>query len=136
MIFLFIVAFAAASLLPLGSEWAVIAALELAYAAPVIWLVATAGNVAGGLVNAWLGRESLRWQHKSWYPVKGKQLVRAQTWFGRYGQASLLLAWVPIVGDPLVVVAGMMQLAYWRVLAWLIVAKGARYAGLIWLWQA
>lgn len=136
MLWLLLIAFVAASLLPLGSEWAVIAAIEIGQPVLLVWCVATLGNVGGGMLNAWLGRQSLRWQHKAWYPAKGKPLERAQAWFGRYGQVSLLLSWVPVVGDPLVVVAGLLRLSYWRVLAWLILAKGARYAGLIWLWQA
>lgn len=131
---LFGIAFFAASLLPLGSEWAVIVALEKGHLLWLVWLFATAGNVLGGLLNAWLGRQFLRWQYKPWYPINVQQLQKGQAWFARYGQWSLLLSWVPVIGDPLVVVAGWLKMSYWRIGVWLLAAKGGRYGVLTYLW--
>ncbi|SDT07761.1 DedA family protein [Pseudomonas fuscovaginae UPB0736] len=125
---LFISAFGAATLLPLQSE-AVLVALLWAkqHSAFALLCVATAGNVAGSLVNWVLGRYLEHWRDKAWFPVSDKQLARVQNTYHRYGRWSLLLSWVPVIGDPLTVVAGLMREPWWSFLAIVTVAKAARY---------
>ena len=124
---LFIAAFLAATILPAQSE-AGLAALILASPASVILLVATAslGNVLGSVVNWYLGRGINRFTGKSWFPAN-EQLSRATSWYSRYGRWSLLLSWVPIIGDPLTVVAGIMREPLLRFLLIVGVAKTGRY---------
>ena len=124
---LFIAAFLAATILPAQSE-AGLAALILASPASVILLVATAslGNVLGSLVNWYLGRGINRFTRKSWFPANVK-LSRATSWYSRYGRWSLLLSWVPIIGDPLTVVAGIMREPLLRFLLIVGIAKTSRY---------
>ena len=107
---LFFVAFGAATLLPLQSE-AVLSGLIVLGDYPVATLVAvaTCGNVLGSVVNWLLGRSIDRWRHKRWFPVGAAQLERAQQGYHRYGRWTLLLSWVPVIGDPLTVVAGVMR---------------------------
>ena len=129
---LFASAFLAATILPFSSE-AVLAALTVADGADVLllWAVASAGNVLGAVANWVLGRFCLTWRDRRWFPVRPAELERAQRWFGRYGQWSLLFAWVPIVGDPLTVAAGLLRVK----LAWFLIlvsiGKGGRYAVVI-----
>ncbi|HYQ39929.1 MAG TPA: YqaA family protein [Pseudomonas sp.] len=126
---LFLAAFGAATLLPLQSE-AVLVGLLLAKSQPVaaLLVVATAGNVLGSLLNWLLGLHLERFRQRRWFPVGEAHLQRAQRWYRRYGRWSLLLSWLPVVGDPLTLVAGVMRESFWVVLACVILAKGVRYA--------
>jgi len=128
---LFLAAFGAASLLPLQSE-AVLVGLLLAESHPVaaLLVVATAGNLLGSLLNWWLGRSLDRFRHRRWFPVGAAQLDRAQHWYRRYGRWSLLLSWLPVVGDPLTLVAGMLRESLWVFLLLVGLAKGLRYLAL------
>ncbi|MCQ2030362.1 DedA family protein [Stutzerimonas zhaodongensis] len=125
---LFIAAFAAATLVPAQSE-AVLVGLLLhgAYSPAVLLFLATLGNVLGSLVNWLLGRSVERLRHKRWFPVSDQQLERAQRRYHRYGRWSLLLSWVPIIGDPLTVIAGTLREPLWSFLLLVTLAKGARY---------
>ncbi len=125
---LFIAAFLAATILPAQSE-AGLAALILASPASVTLLVATAslGNILGSVVNWYLGRGINRFTVKSWFPATANQLSRATCWYHRYGRWSLLLSWVPFIGDPLTVVAGIMREPLLRFLLIVGLAKTGRY---------
>ena len=121
-------ALVAATLLPAQSE-AVLVALLLDGSHPV-WLliaVATAGNVLGSVINWVLGRFLLRWRNKPWFPVSDRALEKAQARYARWGRWSLLGAWLPVVGDPLTVVAGVMREPFGSFLALVTLAKGGRY---------
>ncbi len=126
---LFLSAFLAATILPFSSE-AVMAGLLAfeSYDPWTLWAVASVGNTLGALVNWALGRYCLHWQDRKWFPVKPKQLVKAHDWFGRYGSWTLLLAWVPIVGDPLTFAAGILRVNVWLFLSLVASGKAARYA--------
>ncbi|MWV16162.1 DedA family protein [Pseudomonas sp. L-22-4S-12] len=128
---LFLAAFGAATLLPLQSE-AVLAGLLLAGQQPIasLLLVATAGNVLGSALNWLLGRYLERWREKRWFPVSADRLQRAQQAYHRYGRWSLLLSWVPLIGDPLTVVAGVMREPFWSFLLIVLLAKAGRYLAL------
>lgn len=132
LIGLFASAFLAATILPLSSE-VVLAALTVSDGADlvVLWAVASVGNTLGAVVNWWLGRFCLRWSDRRWFPVKPAELDRARLWFNRYGTWTLLLAWVPIVGDPLTVAAGLLRVRLgWFVLL-VAIGKSGRYAAVV-----
>lgn len=103
---LFALALIAATLLPAQSETALVALLLRGDSALGLVAAASIGNVLGSLINWWLGREALRFQAKRWFPIKASALLRAQAWYGKYGKWSLLLSWMPIIGDPLTLAAG------------------------------
>lgn len=133
MLSLFLVALASSTLLPGGSE-AWLAYLWCADEPPwTLWLVATTGNTLGSLINVGLGRYARRFQDKRWFPASPRALARAEGWYRRFGEWSLLLSWAPLIGDALTVLAGVMRLHWWRAVVWIVVAKGARYAVLLWL---
>lgn len=125
---LFLSAFGAATLLPLQSE-GVLVALILRGEHPVWTLlaVATVANVLGAVVNAMLGRTLLRWRGRRWFPASEVQLARAQQRYRRFGYWSLLASWVPLIGDPLTVVAGVMREPWWRFTLLVFIAKAGRY---------
>ena len=125
---LFMAAFVAATVLPAQSE-AVLVGLLLTGSYPVgsLLIAASVGNVLGSLVNWLLGRGIERLRDRPWFPARPSALERAQQWYQRYGKWSLLLSWVPIVGDPLTVVAGVMREPLATFLVLVTLAKVARY---------
>ena len=120
--------FLAATILPAQSE-AGLAALILAAPSSVTLLVITAslGNILGAVVNWYLGRGLTGFAGKWWFPANSGQLARTTGWYDKYGRWSLLLSWVPIIGDPLTVVAGIMREPLPRFLLIVGIAKTARY---------
>ncbi len=129
---LFLAAFLAATIVPAQSE-AVLVGLILAGDRSLILLllVATTGNVLGSVVNWLLGRFIERFRDRPWFPVSRPRLAQAEAWYRRFGIWSLLLSWVPIIGDPLTVVAGVMREPWWRFLLIVTLAKGGRYLVLL-----
>ena len=125
---LFVAALGAATLLPIQSE-AVLVGMLLSdrYVVSSLLAVATVGNVLGSALNWLLGRSVERFRHKRWFPVSESKLEKAQQSYLRYGRWSLLLSWVPIIGDPLTVVAGVMREPLWSFLLIVTLAKGVRY---------
>ncbi|MCD9458175.1 YqaA family protein [Marinibactrum halimedae] len=117
--------------MPFSSEVTLVALLAKSYPTVGLWAVATLGNTLGAVVNWVLGRYLIHLESKPWFPFKRHQRQRAQGWFQQYGKWSLLFAWLPIVGDALTFLAGVMRVPF----AWLIVltaiGKGARYAVVI-----
>lgn len=122
---LFLAAFVSATLLPVGSEPALFGLLKLN--PDLFWsaiLVATAGNTLGGAVDWWMGygaREAVdKYRHS-------KSHVKALDWLERLGPKACLLAWLPIVGDPLCAVAGWLELRFWPCLGYMLIGKLLRY---------
>jgi membrane protein YqaA with SNARE-associated domain len=128
---LFLAALVAATVLPMQSE-AVLVGLLVAgkHPAGALILVATVGNVLGSVINWYLGRFLLRYRDRRWFPVSGRQLARARVWYRRYGRWSLLGSWLPVVGDPLTVAAGLMREPLGPFLALVTIAKAGRYLAL------
>ncbi|MDO8909889.1 MAG: YqaA family protein [Pseudohongiella sp.] len=130
---LFFAGFIAATLFPASSEIFLLALFQQGYIPWLLWLAATAGNTLGSCVNWYLGREILRLRHKRWFPVTAEQLQRAEMQFKRYGIWSLLLAWLPVVGDPLTFIAGSLRVRFDLFFVLVAIGKGLRYAALIFL---
>jgi membrane protein YqaA with SNARE-associated domain len=125
---LFLVALAAGSILPMQSEAALAGLLLTTEFAPVtLVLVATVGNVAGSAINWLLGRGVERFKDRRWFPVSEPMLERAKSWYHGYGRWSLLLSWVPVIGDPLTVVAGVMREPFSTFIVLIAIAKLTRY---------
>ncbi|KPX82526.1 Uncharacterized protein ALO63_03414 [Pseudomonas amygdali pv. mori] len=125
---LFAVAFGAATLLPLQSE-AMLAGMLLSerYATTLLLVMATTGNVLGSVVNWYLGRSIERFRHKRWFPISERHLDKAQIIYRRHGRCALLLSWVPIIGDPITMIAGVMREPLWSFLLVVTFAKALRY---------
>lgn len=125
---LFLAAFLAATILPAQSE-AVLAGLLIAGNQPAIALlvVASTGNILGSLANWFLGRGIERFRHHRWFPASPEKLLKAERFYARWGYWSLLASWVPIIGDPLTVISGVLREPIWRFLLLVSVAKIGRY---------
>ncbi len=128
---LFGVAFLAATVLPAYSE-VLLAGLAAAGHDPLaLWAWASAGNTLGAALNWLLGRFLLHFENRSWFPFRTEMLRRSQRWFQRFGVWSLLFAWLPIGGDALTFIAGVMRVPFPVFLILTGIGKGARYAILL-----
>jgi len=125
---LFTAAFAAATLLPFYSELALVGLLAAGYDPWLLWCWATAGNTLGAALNYVLGRWLVHWQDRPWFPFKERQLGPARRWYARWGIWSLLLAWLPVGGDALTFIAGLMRVRFPLFFVLTALGKGARYA--------
>jgi membrane protein YqaA with SNARE-associated domain len=125
---LFLTSLAAATIIPAQSE-AMLTGLLLwkEYDPILLLLVATVGNVLGAVINWMLGRAIEHYKHRRWFPFKEAQLESAVAWYQRYGRWSLLLSWVPIIGDPITVVAGILREKLFVFLLLVTLAKATRY---------
>ena len=132
LVVLFVCAVLAATLLPLGSEPVLLALL--AFYPELLWpslLVATVGNTLGGAIGWWMGYGAQRWMAKRLNQERVTVHMRALNWLERIGPPACLGAWLPIIGDPLCVVAGYLRLPFWPCLAYMAIGKGLRYLLLI-----
>jgi membrane protein YqaA with SNARE-associated domain len=134
LVVLFLVSLLAATIFPAQSE-ALLAALHLQghYAPGVLIAVATSGNVLGSCINWLLGRFITHFRDRRWFPVKEKALRKAEATYLRYGVWSLLFAWVPVLGDPLTVIAGALRTPFIPFLILVTAGKLARYVVLVML---
>ena len=90
-------------------------------------LFATFGNVLGALVNWYLGKFFVHYKEKKWFPIKVDKLAKGEKYYKKYGRVSLLLSWMPIIGDPITLVAGILKEPLWSFLILVTIAKGLRY---------
>ncbi len=128
---LFAWSFLAATLLPLGSEAALIAIVRTEEQVLVPVVVATTGNYLGACTTYWLGRRAAQALGKD-QPEGGTSDTRAARLLRRYGQPVLLLSWVPLVGDALVALAGGMRTPFFKFSFWTVLGKAARYVVVAW----
>jgi membrane protein YqaA with SNARE-associated domain len=125
---LFLSAFGAATLLPLQSEAVLLGLLVQAKQnAGLLIAVASLGNILGSCVNWYLGLKIEHYKDKKWFPVSEDKMLKAQAIYQKYGYWSLLLSWVPIIGDPITLIAGLLKEKFTRFLLMVSVAKTGRY---------
>ena len=124
---MFLSAFLAATILPLSSEIVLGCLITAGVGAVPVVAVATAGNVLGSCVNYWLGGAAAGWLSRHVSRVSPEDIRRARKQFQAWGTGSLLLAWVPVIGDPLTVVAGMLRVNPVVFLVLVTIGKLGRY---------
>lgn len=131
---LFASALIASTLIPLQSEALLIAALLVDGVDPTAAvIVAGAGNTIGGQINWVIGRFARRFEGARWFPVSAATLARAERWYARWGLWSLLLCWLPWIGDPLTVPAGALRANFWLFTVITLAVRLARYAVVAWI---
>ena len=126
-------AFLAATILPFSSEALLYALLRDGGNPLILVAVATLGNTLGAVVNWLLGLYLLHFQDRRWFYFSRQQITNAQRWFQRYGIWSLLFAWMPIGGDALTLIAGIMRVRLWIFLLLVGAGKAARYMSVVYL---
>ncbi|QDV10004.1 Inner membrane protein YqaA [Planctomycetes bacterium Poly30] len=130
---LFTAAFLSATLLPGVSEATLAALLLRGHDSFQLWAVATLGNTLGSVVNWGLGRYFLHFQDARWFPFKPERLERASRWFEARGVWTLTLGWVPVIGDALTFIAGVLRTPLWLFVVLVGLGKAVRYAVVVWL---
>lgn len=124
---LFVSAFLAATILPLSSEIVLGALLMKGLSPTALVIIATTGNVLGSLTNYALGYWASLEVIKKWLKLSENEFVRAEKRFTKYGVFSLCFAWVPIIGDPLTVIAGILRIRLFWFVVLVAVGKLLRY---------
>ncbi len=131
---LFIISFLAATILPLSSELVLSTMLLTdSFDKYLLLVVASFGNILGSSVNWYLGKKILIFKDKKWFPANERQIAKGEIYFKKYGIWSLLLAWVPIIGDPLTIVAGILRVKFFTFLLLISISKISRYIFLIFI---
>ncbi|ETX11309.1 membrane protein [Marinomonas ushuaiensis DSM 15871] len=131
--FIFLISFLSATILPLGSEGALLYyASDTGLSVFWLWFLASVGNTLGSLTNWLLGLYLLRYEDKKWFPVNAETRKKAERLFNRYGVFSLLFTWLPIVGDGIALVSGVLRTSIWYFLPLVLVGKSVRYALILW----
>jgi membrane protein YqaA with SNARE-associated domain len=131
---LFTVSFLAATILPFSSEFTLAGLIATSnYDNLLLLIVASFGNVLGSVVNWILGFYSRNLTTKKWFPFKDKQINNSSKWFSKFGKWSLLFAWVPIIGDPLTLVAGLLRVRFLEFLILVMIGKISRYLVIFYL---
>ena len=125
---LLLISFLAATILPLSSELALASLLKTnEYNSFVLIATASLGNILGSIFNWLLGLYLFEYIYKKWFPFKEKQINIATKRFNKFGIWSLLFAWVPIIGDPLTFIAGVLKINFLLFLVLVTVGKISRY---------
>ena len=125
---LFAISFLAATILPFSSELTLAGLIATSdYDNLLLFIVASFGNVLGSVVNWALGSYSRNLTTKKWFPFKETQIERSSKWFRKFGKWSLLFAWVPVVGDPLTLVAGILKVKFIDFIILVAIGKVSRY---------
>lgn len=130
---LFILSFLASTLLPVGSEW--LLALMLVKGYPVATTVATAttGNCLGAITTWMIGMYGGEWLIGRVLRISPPELEKARGYYQKYGIFSLFFSWLPIIGDPLCLIAGIMRINFWPFLLLVSSGKLIRYLVTAWL---
>ena len=131
---LLLFSFLAATFLPFSSE-VILTTMYLSknFNIFILLIVASTGNISGSLFNWYLGKKILIFKDKKWFPISDDKLKKSEKFFQKYGVWSLLLAWVPIIGDPLTMIAGVLRIKLIVFLIFVSISKISRYVFIIYL---
>jgi membrane protein YqaA with SNARE-associated domain len=124
---LFFMSFLASTLVPLGSEWLLVLMLVGGFEPVATVVVATLGNYLGAVVTYLIGIGGGAWLIEKVLRVSPPQQERARNYYHRYGVYSLLFSWLPVVGDPLCLVGGMLKINFGMFSLLVATGKLARY---------
>ena len=125
---LFAISFLAATILPFSSELTLAGLIATSdYDNLLLLIVASFGNVLGSVLNWALGSYSRNLTTKKWFPFKETQIERSSKWFRKFGKWSLLFSWVPVLGDPLTLVAGILRVKFIDFIILVAIGKVSRY---------
>ena len=125
---LFSISFLAATILPFSSELMLAGLIATSnYDNFLLLIFASLGNILGSTINWVLGFYSRNLTTNKWFPFKLSQIESSSKWFDKFGKWSLLFAWVPIMGDPLTLVAGLLRVKFLEFLLLVSIGKVSRY---------
>tara|TARA_B100000530_G_C15700918_1_gene385968 strand:+ start:252 stop:647 length:396 start_codon:yes stop_codon:yes gene_type:complete len=124
----------AATILPLSSE-IVLTTMLLTnlFEKNILLITASSGNILGSVVNWYLGKKISVYKDRKWFPVSPQQLEKSEYYFNQYGLWSLLLAWVPIIGDPITLLAGVLKVRFSIFILLVSISKISRYVFILYI---
>lgn len=128
--FLFVLSFLAATVLPLGSEWLVVVMVAQGLSPQHVVITATFGNYLGACTTFFLGLWGANLLITKVLQIDDNQLEKAQSLYEKYGSWTLLLSWMPVIGDPLCLVAGALKVGFLRFSLLVFTGKFLRYGSL------
>lgn len=129
---MFLMGFLASTLLPVGSEWLLIALLIKGLDPFWLLVCATSGNFLGACLTYVVGLYGSDLTMKKIFKIDEKKRARAEAIFDKYGTMSLLFSWLPVIGDPLCLVGGIMRMSFPKYAVLVFIGKLIRYAGTVW----
>jgi membrane protein YqaA with SNARE-associated domain len=130
---LFLLSFLAATLFPIGSEWLLVAMLVQRHDPLMVVCVATAGNYLGACTSYAAGLYGGRFITERLLRISDRERLRAEQLFAKYGSWSLFFTWLPIIGDPLCLVGGLLKIRFVKFSILVATGKLGRYAVVTWL---
>jgi len=125
-LYLFVIAFLSATLLPLGSEVLLLYNLSIDLNVYFLFLAATLGNTLGSILNYYLGYKGEEFLVRKKI-LKEEKILKTKKIFDKYGGYSLLFSWMPVIGDPITIVAGMLHYDIKKFIYLTLISKGMRY---------
>jgi len=125
-LYLFFIAFLSATVFPLGSEALLLYDLSIDLNIYILFLVATVGNTIGSIVNYYIGLKGEKFLARKKI-LKKEKVIKTKRFFDKYGGYTLLFSWVPIIGDPITIVAGMLRYDFKKFIYLTLISKGIRY---------
>jgi len=131
---LFGISFLAATILPFSSELSLAGLISTSnFNNSLLLIAASLGNILGSVVNWFIGFYSRNFTSKKWFPFNELQITTSSKWFEKFGKWSLLFAWVPILGDPLTLVAGLLRVRFLDFIILVAIGKVSRYLVVLYL---
>ncbi len=130
---LFFVSFLASTVLPLGSEWLLVALIVQGKDPSLSVITATLGNYCGACTTYWIGIYGSSWLITRVLRIDDNARNRAERFYAKYGSWSLLFSWVPLVGDPLCLAGGLLETGFIRFSILVFSGKLVRYAAVAYL---
>jgi len=125
---IFFLSFLAATIIPFSSEVGLLSYMALGkFNNELLLIFANLGNILGSCVNYILGLYIIKFKTKLWFPLKDNQILKATNWFNRFGVYSLFFAFLPIVGDPLTLIAGIFRVSFIKFIILVSLGKILRY---------
>jgi len=125
-LYLFFIAFLSATVFPLGSEALLLYDLSIDLNVYILFFVATVGNTIGSIVNYYIGLKGEKFLARKKI-LKKEKVIKTKRFFDKYGGYTLLFSWVPIIGDPITIVAGMLRYDFKKFIYLTLISKGIRY---------
>jgi len=125
---IFFLSFLSATIITFSSEVGLFSYMALGkFNNELLFFFASLGNILGSCVNYILGLYIIKFKTKSWFPFKDNQILKATNWFNRFGVYSLFFAFLPIVGDPLTLIAGIFRVSFLKFIIFVSLGKILRY---------
>ncbi len=129
---LLITSFLAATVLPFSSEVAVLLMHQLGFNRILILLFATTGNFLGALSNYYVGKLGNQHLLSKYVATDNEKLAKAQKLFEYWGTPILFFSWLPIIGDPLTIIPGILDSKLLPVVFWVLLGRALRYVFILW----